>query len=629
MRNREGELPEKLLIFYEHLQQRYDEVARPYVRKRLLVRLEHVATVAHNLEEQTYTDDSVIPSRLQQAAAALQPLVKVTEALDRPFRIFVIGTGNVGKSTLINALARRQVAAVDFLPCTWRIDVYTHRQDGKAVVLNAAGHSEEMTEPEARKRVQAADTAGNAKAVRLDRTIRKINNNQDLTHEEKKQQREEMLARSESDQDIVEVQWPVNDSPFLSRFDLVDTPGMNQVLYSNRLHKNAKQYYEEADGVLWLLPAAALAAKDTMDQVLGMAGHFARKLDRTLAILNGIDCAATPQEEQMLQYEAYHLYGSFFSQMLPYSAKQACEAQQAGKPDDARTIQLLQAIDKNFYSRAQEDKLASVQENLEQGKQAALSLVDTLSKELAERRTKLETMLRAWRSELTSDEQDDLQRRLQATLQEAQHDLQAIAVNRSDQLEEMKDDEERNAYIYHNIFDYRSLEQAIENCVADRQEHLYARSQEYGRCLYDLLHADNDVLTTSVMSVRPLDFHVAACMTPLRERPHINSTVLGFSWGGFLARKIGFFNFSELILKDYKPRFAMASERLKKASQDCIRYYVKAVSRYGRELYAAKYVDLAAYAVIQQNLQEYRERLETLRLEYPTALTLIKGESAN
>ncbi|ETI89662.1 MAG: hypothetical protein Q612_NSC00138G0002, partial [Negativicoccus succinicivorans DORA_17_25] len=37
--------------------------------------------------------------------------------------ILIMGNGNVGKSTLLNALVGKEVAKTNLLPTTWKIDV--------------------------------------------------------------------------------------------------------------------------------------------------------------------------------------------------------------------------------------------------------------------------------------------------------------------------------------------------------------------------------------------------------------------------------------------------------------------------------------------------------------------------
>ena len=41
-----------------------------------------------------------------------------------PLLVMVVGEGNFGKSSLVNALAGRRVAPVSIIPKTWKVDLY-------------------------------------------------------------------------------------------------------------------------------------------------------------------------------------------------------------------------------------------------------------------------------------------------------------------------------------------------------------------------------------------------------------------------------------------------------------------------------------------------------------------------
>src|SRR5690606_41937506 len=70
-------------------------------------------------------DGSRLTVDAKELEAAAAGLGQLAEDLQRPFVLFVVGMGEFGKSTLINALLGQRAAAMDALPKTWKIVVFT------------------------------------------------------------------------------------------------------------------------------------------------------------------------------------------------------------------------------------------------------------------------------------------------------------------------------------------------------------------------------------------------------------------------------------------------------------------------------------------------------------------------
>ena len=46
------------------------------------------------------------------------------EELKEPFMLFIIGSGNYGKSTIINALLKEKIVETTDIPNTWKLDLF-------------------------------------------------------------------------------------------------------------------------------------------------------------------------------------------------------------------------------------------------------------------------------------------------------------------------------------------------------------------------------------------------------------------------------------------------------------------------------------------------------------------------
>ena len=73
---------------------------------------------------------------------------------DDKLMIFIVGDGNVGKSTLLNALVGEEVAKTNDLPTTWKIDVYSPElSKNNAIIKYKTGKQETLSVEEAKQKI--------------------------------------------------------------------------------------------------------------------------------------------------------------------------------------------------------------------------------------------------------------------------------------------------------------------------------------------------------------------------------------------------------------------------------------------------------------------------------------------
>ena len=83
---------------------------------------------------------------------------QLAERLNENFMLFVMGSGKNGKSTLINALLGQQAAAEDFLPKTWKIDVFHDADlDASCTLTFKDGSCRSMTAGEAQAYIEGEE----------------------------------------------------------------------------------------------------------------------------------------------------------------------------------------------------------------------------------------------------------------------------------------------------------------------------------------------------------------------------------------------------------------------------------------------------------------------------------------
>lgn len=276
------------------------------------------------------------------------------ENFDDKLMLFIIGNGNVGKSTLINALVGETVAPTNFLPNTWKIDVYSPEIAlDKGLIKYANGKQELKALQQVKNQVKKEEDKSRESKKRHTEEVNKV-----LKEIKIKEEREEMkhylaekyLYKS----NISEVHWPVKKNWLLETCFLVDTPGLNQNLNDIKQLGSVHDYYHKADGILWLLDAQTIASANAkklfeeLDEVLGAVGGVR---DNIIGVINRIDLVkkngGDPAVEAVYK-DAKKIFGDNFTQMIPVSAQQACQ----GDLIESGLIKLQDAIRDIFISKA-------------------------------------------------------------------------------------------------------------------------------------------------------------------------------------------------------------------------------------------------------------------------------------
>ena len=472
-----------------HLQQDTAEVARAVRR---------VAKNLHNLADTSYPG-----SRSAQAAKDLQAvagrLVQLSEDLGRPFLLFVVGMGKFGKSTLINALLGQRVAAMDALPKTWKIDVFTRTlPDGVAEVRYVDGRVQRMTVSEAAALI-AAEERRQEESEELvwrlfqerARLLSSITDKELLRHEL------EILHLYRSP--VVEVKWPVSDGPLTRHFDVVDTPGLWQErpererpsgAPSNGLSaapkpfslvsaEDLRSYYLQADGVLWMLDATKLAAGkpheliNDLNTALSRVGGVARN---AVAVLNRIDLVRRNGGEDAVRRvvdQAHRLLGDVFQQVIPVSAREALEAQESGDNERLKRSglpDLLAVIDERFRVSGADVRLWSKSQGREQRLLEAQAVSLGYRQELTEAELELRKRAADAARHLGTLEKK-AQQRLSALLADYQASVN-IRIDLNARSVLSKKENERQQYLRDEIYQLDRLRAELNLLLADvRQEY--------------------------------------------------------------------------------------------------------------------------------------------------------------
>lgn len=315
-----------------------------------------------------FYSSSKVTNRLISELRIIQNEFKALyDNFDDKLMLFIVGNGNVGKSTLVNSLVGEEVAKTNFLPTTWKIDVYYPNKDDVAIIRYNNGNIKRTTSMDARNIVELEEHKTKIAKKKYNEAKNKALSS--LTDEKEIKEMKLKLGREYLyNSNIVEVRWPVKENWILEQCYIVDTPGLNQDLLENNQFGSIQDYYHNADGVIWILDANSVAGKSSDDQV--------KKLQETLKGVGGVRdniiCAVNRIDavrknsgqdgEKVVLKDVEKFFGNVFSYILAISAKQAFNGI---KSDDEETIKesniyaLQREIKNIFIEKADEIKNSS------------------------------------------------------------------------------------------------------------------------------------------------------------------------------------------------------------------------------------------------------------------------------
>lgn len=336
----------------------------------------------------------------------------LTQELDKPFLLFIVGNGKFGKSTLINALlgTGKEFAKTGQLPKTWKIDVFYGSTDKLAEIRYKDGRLERKSFKDTKYLI---DQEEEKTAVSEDRVQELYDNRQRelKTTEAKRQFREKLRKEMLYLSNVTEVHWPVPESPLLKKFRLVDTPGTNQNLNQNvsaGVQATAADYYSKADGVIWLLAADKVASSSTKKDIDDTLKQYGGRTDNIIAVLNKKDAVIKNSGTQGLQrvlQEANRIYGTTFSEIIPVSALQAYEAQKNAdinvkELDESGLPALLEAIDRRFFKRSLNIQVESKLNGTHKILRDIWQIAEKLKITLRQAETRREKVSADWKAEM-------------------------------------------------------------------------------------------------------------------------------------------------------------------------------------------------------------------------------------
>lgn len=450
-----------MVRFYEKIVDKSRDIERELLYQEIVDRSRDLRKIGENVAG---CAESCKATALRTTAHVIfeqaEQIKQMAEGILSPFMLFVVGTGNYGKSTLVNAVIGSRVADMDALPKTWKIDIFTSALPaGRVRFKFLTGEEKIMSEKEAKAFLTEEEKKRERSEREIDEEYNRRSRNLSL---EARQELKELLRQQKLYKSPVsEVHWSCALSTVLRRFTIVDTPGMFQIL-DDRVYNDLRDFYHKADGVLWMLDANVVAARnpqkliEDLKMTLDKVGGYRKNI---VAVLNRIDQVNDGADGGRVLKEAQRIYGSYFLDIIPFSARKALEAVEAYDADGIEKSglsALMRAIDKYFLSQAislrANVRVNSFRNYIGDVSQRTLNFVIALKRD-EERRLSLKHAL----SSSIDTQAEKLVKLVNASLEDYKEDVASRIETLAAQLFDIQEDDRRSSFASNRIFNRKEL----------------------------------------------------------------------------------------------------------------------------------------------------------------------------
>lgn len=289
---------------------------------------------------------------------------KSIKELENPFLLFIMGSGNYGKSTLINALLQEKVIETSDIPNTWKLDLFI-KSDNEKVEITYNDEREIVKSLSSGKKIlKEEEDKFKTSKKEISKKILNYKNklSKDKLKEFKMEQEKLYLYKSDIDQ----IKYYLNNKKILNDFTIVDTPGLNQTLLKNTI-KRMNTYYQKSDGIIWLIDAQNIVSKETnklIEEINKIDNLHEKKI---IGVVNKIDIIKNDKDLERLKEKVNEIYNNKFNDIVYISARDALDGiinKDKYLINKSNINSLYKSIDKNFKQICEKKQIDSKYKNL-------------------------------------------------------------------------------------------------------------------------------------------------------------------------------------------------------------------------------------------------------------------------
>ena len=285
---------------------------------------------------------------------------KSIKELENPFLLFIMGSGNYGKSTLINALLQEKVIETSDIPNTWKLDLFIKSDNEKVEITYNDEREIIKSLSNGKKILKEEEDKFKISKKEISKKILSYKNklSKDKLKEFKIEQERLHLYKS----DINQIKYYLKNKKILNDFTIVDTPGLNQTLLKNTV-KRMNKYYQKSDGVIWLIDAQNIVSKETNKLIEEINLHE----KKIIGVVNKIDIIKNDNDVERLKEKVNEIYNNKFNDIVYISARDALDGivnKDKYLIDKSNINNLYKSIESNFKQVCEKKQIDSKYKNL-------------------------------------------------------------------------------------------------------------------------------------------------------------------------------------------------------------------------------------------------------------------------
>lgn len=609
-----------MLDFYEKVSSEYDVMLRPYIHHELSKNLKGASILCSSIHTKTTNQFSHLNDWTEGYQKNINQITEKVDTLLLPFSLFVIGVGKAGKSSVINALVGEYVASVSNRPNTWRLDIYTTNAHQDQVTCYYANNEKvSLSWEKAKTYIKEEDSKAKSLDKYIQGELNRIAKDPNLSMQERFMQKKLLQEKCKQENPLVKVVWSKKDNPFLKKFTLVDTPGVNQSLFNTTVDKSIISYYKKANGVLWIIPIDKIADKTTGDQIEKLAKESSQKLHDSIVILNKFDRVHDEDEEQEI-FDDFHgrKYSKYFDTVYRYSASDEWKKIEQGDLEPESTKKLKSVIQEKFYRTSQEVQIKDVDEYLQ-------NLCNTIKKRLQEnisllklRRSELRDHYKTW-YDINKENKLVFINQTKSLSNQMFNRTCSAASYRENALRDMSVASRLNC-LRQEILDLNNIHYQYDNLQSEINRHMSLLYNQYEKILAKKIWGEEKCPQSFPTAEFSQSMVVDDAIDILSKRMDLSTWAIG----DFFRSVFDAFKLSDKIKDEYRGRFDDCSQKLSSNIKRMFQVYVEDMETFLRQQFASAYVPLEDYDTVLGKLEKIEKIVDTLEIKRPGVMEIIK-----
>ena len=314
-----------------------------------------------------YTNETKSSKFLRYIENRMHENIESIKELEEPFLLFIMGSGNYGKSTLINTLLKQNIVKSNDIPNTWKLDLFTKSKNEKMEITYENNTKITKSLQDGNKFLKKEEENFKQSKIKIAKIVSNYKKMNRATINELKEYKNQQENKHLYKSDIVQIKYYLKKGDLLRDFIIVDTPGLNQTLLKNTLDR-MKEYYIKADGVIWLIDAQNIVSKENnkLIEEMNKMDSLHNNKKNIIAVVNKMDIISKDNIAKVRR-KANEIYKDKFNDIVYISAKEAIEGILNNNDDLVykSSINILyKSIEENFTKVSEEKQIDSKYKNL-------------------------------------------------------------------------------------------------------------------------------------------------------------------------------------------------------------------------------------------------------------------------